>query len=44
MSEDNSKLLDEEGNSQLAVENKNFNDKHDELLKEIAEKKEMMEK
>jgi len=44
MSEDNSKLLDAEGNSQLAVENKTFEEKHEELLKEIAEKKELMAK
>jgi hypothetical protein len=42
MAEDNSKLLDDQGNSQLAVENKNFEEKHDELLKEIVEKKELM--
>jgi len=44
MKEDNSKLLDEEGNSQLANENKNFEEKHQELLKEIEEKKELMDK
>jgi len=42
MSEDNSKLMDENGNSQLSTENKNFEEKHDELLKEIVEKKELM--
>lgn len=44
MKDDNLKLLDEHGNSQLAVENKNFDDKHLELLKEIEEKKELMDK
>ena len=43
MEEDASKLLDENGESQLAVENKTFEEKHAELLKEIAEKKELME-
>ena len=44
MKDDNLKLLDAEGNSQLSNENKNFEDKHDELLKEIEEKKELMAK
>ena len=44
MEEDNKKLVDEDGVSQLQKENESFKGKHEELLKEIEEKKEMMEK
>ena len=44
MEEDNKKLVDEDGVSQLQKENETFKQKHDELLKEIEEKKEMMDK